>query len=202
MLMATPVRRRPRLGRWFAGAAVLFALLAGGAAAGAWQADYRGYIVHTGSMSPSIPSGDLVLTRVASTYAVGDVITFEHGAGPQDLVTHRIIRITGAGISTKGDGNRTADVCTIAPDQAHGVVVAHLHDAGYVAYFFHQPSGVVDLLTSALGVLLLWGLFFPPTTRPSPHAGAWRGSFVPVRQPVRQPGGAEAPCVPVSSPAG
>ena len=101
MFMASAPRPTGRWRRWSAWCGVLAAVLLLGTCAFAWHQGYRGYIVHTGSMAPMIPSGDLVLDRSGTSYAAGDVVTFEHGAGPGDLVTHRITRVTAQGIETK-----------------------------------------------------------------------------------------------------
>ncbi|HUX70320.1 MAG TPA: S26 family signal peptidase, partial [Cellulomonadaceae bacterium] len=76
------------LGRLFASLAIAVALgLAVGAAA-AWHDGYRLYAVRTGSMTPTYPTGALVVDAPGSsvTPAVGDVITFRVASG---LVTHR-----------------------------------------------------------------------------------------------------------------
>ncbi|RLV49614.1 signal peptidase I [Nocardioides mangrovicus] len=140
-----------------------------------WHAGYRPYIVHTGSMTPTYRSGDLVLIKRHEAYAVGSVITFSHGEGDDDLVTHRIVKVTAAGISTKGDANATDDAWTIAPDQVRGVAVGSLPAMGYVARFLQVPAGIGALLTSVLSALLLWGLFFPaPAPVRAPRARARR----------------------------
>ena len=144
-------------------AAVVTVFLLGLVVAGglAWHAGYRVYAVQTGSMVPTFQPGDLVVDRATdSGYRPGDVITFRHSSGP-DLVTHRLTKITAQGIHTKGDGNRTADVWNIRPDQVEGVGVTHLAHLGYVLVFLKQPSGVLGVMTSALSVVLLWGICFP-----------------------------------------
>ena len=67
---------------------------------------YRVYVVHTGSMIPTIPPESVVVVREGE-YHVGEVISFvEHG----NVVSHRLMAIHPNGtITTKGDGNRTAD---------------------------------------------------------------------------------------------
>lgn len=148
------------------------------------RSGYGLYIVHTGSMTPTYRSGDLVVERSGLPYGRGDVITFEHGAGPLDLVTHRVVSVGDKGIETKGDGNTTEDSWVIAPDQVHGTVLGGMSRMGYVAYFLQQPAGVGSVMTLALSVFLLWGLFFP-TRR---EAGA-RDAGPVVRIPRQRRGG-------------
>ncbi len=133
-----------------------------------WQQGYRAYVIHTGSMTPTLVPGDLIIDRPASPdrFQPGDIITFRHSAGP-DLVTHRITSVTETGIHTKGDGNRTADVWTIPPHMVQGVEQTRLPLLGYLAVYFKQPTGVASLATSMLGLFLLWRLFFPPEELPA-----------------------------------
>lgn len=152
-----------------AGAALLLLLLVVAGVVVLARQGYGLYIVHTGSMDPTYSSGDLIVERSGLSYGPGDVITFEHGAGPQDLVTHRITDVTSAGISTKGDGNPAADVWSIRPDQVHGTAVAGLRNAGYVAYFLKQPAGVGSVMTGLLSLILLWRIFFPDESSEEVH---------------------------------
>jgi signal peptidase len=178
--------KAPRPSRWRRWCGVVAALLLAatvGAFALTWHQGYRAYIVHTGSMAPTFPSGDLVIDRGGASYARGDVITFEHGAGPGDLVTHRITRITARGIETKGDANATGDAWTIRPDQVHGVLVTSLPNLGYAAYFLQVRAGVGALMCCALALLLLWGLFFPGQPEPAPQ----RTTAAPGRPRWRRP---------------
>ncbi|MCR6491870.1 signal peptidase I [Cellulomonas sp. P24] len=139
--------------------AVVLGLAVG--AAVAWHDGYRIYAVRTGSMTPTYPTGALVLDAPASSGApaVGDVITFRVGSG---LVTHRVQAVSAAGYTTKGDANPTPDAWTITRSHVVGRVVAGTPDLGYVLVFFHQPTGALTVITSLLAVSLLWGLFFPP----------------------------------------
>lgn len=129
-----------------------------------WHDGYRAYVVHTGSMQPNYKSGSLVIDKPASGhYLAGEVITFRHSELTTDVVTHRITDITPTGIiHTKGDGNGTADVWDIRPDQVRGEVVDGIPYAGYVVVFLQQPAGIAAVMTAVLAMLLLWGLFFTP----------------------------------------
>lgn len=141
--------------------AVLGVLVAGLAF---WQAGYRPYVVHTGSMVPTYRPGDLVIDRPADALRPGQVITFRHSSDPNDLVTHRITEVTATGeIHTKGDANRTADSWSLRPALVVGTVATAVPKLGYLIVFLQQPTGVAALLVAAVGLYLLWGLFFPPS---------------------------------------
>ena len=81
-------------------AVTVLALYLGGAV------PYRVYVIHTGSMSPAIPSRSAVVVR-DGRYHVGQVVTFhENGT----LVTHRLVAIHPDGtVDTKGDADRSID---------------------------------------------------------------------------------------------
>lgn len=122
---------------------------------------YRAYVVHTGSMSPAYRPGDLVIDRPASpSYRPGDVITFRHSDRTTDVVTHRVVSISAAGITTKGDANATPDAWTIRPSQVQGRTVLSVPYFGYVAVYFKQPAGVASVVTTVASLMLLWSLFF------------------------------------------
>ena len=145
-------------------AGLLCAVAAGGFLA--WHSGYRLYIVHTGSMAPTLRAGDVVLDGPTSgAYGPGDIITFRHSSLSTDLVTHRITDIQSGKIHTKGDANRTADVWDIRPDQVQGVVVQRLPRFGYLIVFLRQPTGIASLLILGVAVMLLWGLLNPSTAK-------------------------------------
>jgi signal peptidase len=148
------------LGRLLAGLAIAVALGLAVGAAVAWHDGYRMYAVRTGSMTPTYPTGALVIDAPASsaTPAVGDVITFRIASG---LVTHRIHGISSAGYTTKGDANPTPDAWTVPRTSVVGHVIAGAPDVGYLLVFFQQPTGAATVVTSLLALSLLWGLFFP-----------------------------------------
>jgi signal peptidase len=88
------------------------------------------------------------------------VITFRHSDRAADLVTHRVVSVNAAGITTKGDANATPDAWTIRPNQVQGRTVLGVPYLGYVAVYFKQPAGVASAATTVACVMLLWGLFF------------------------------------------
>lgn len=151
-----------RIRSWIAwGLLIALALGIGGTIFGFHAAGYRWYIVQTGSMSPTIPAGDLVVDRPpGDPLKPGNVITFRHGNG-QELVTHRITDITADGIHTKGDANRSEDVWTVPQEMVVGVVSFHIPRGGYVVAFLSQPAGFGSVIIAIFGLGLLWRLFFP-----------------------------------------
>lgn len=144
-------------------AILLFNVVAVGAIV--WRnGGYRAYIVHTGSMMPTLNPGGLVIDRPAPTadqLHPGEIITFRHSDATTDVVTHRITNLKRGYIHTKGDANRTPDVWNIRPDQVRGSVAQYVPYLGYVVVFFRQKAGIAALMTGILATVMLWGLFFP-----------------------------------------
>ncbi len=128
----------------------------------AWQGGYRLYVVHTGSMTPTLQVGDAVLDGPPkAAYHPGEIITFRHSDLTTDLVTHSVIDVKGGKIHTKGDANRTADVWDIRPNQVQGVVIRRFPRLGYLLIFLRQPWGIASLVLGMLALVLLWRLIFP-----------------------------------------
>jgi signal peptidase I len=143
-----------------------FVALLAGVAAGAlaWHEGYRAYAIRTGSMTPSYPTGALVLDRPATGRlpAVGDVVTFRTGAG---LVTHRVHSVRDDAVETKGDANRTPDAAMVPVTAVTGDVVWGARHLGYVFVFFQQPTGAVSVVLVGLSIWFAWLVFFPAKDR-------------------------------------
>ncbi len=140
-----------------AAVAILMALV--GCGTYAWSNGVRFYAVDSGSMTPTIATGAVVVdipVTQATVYRVGDVVTFH--PTPGYTVTHRIAAIGPAGISTKGDANPSRDVGYIQPDMIVGRVAFSVPYAGYVAVFFQHPLGVVVLLALLFALAAIWEL--------------------------------------------
>ena len=103
---------------------------------------YQVYIVHTGSMTPTIPSRSAVIVK-KGTYRLGQVIAFHEQNG---VVTHRLIkREEGGTLLTKGDANRSADSWTLEPARVIGGVVAAPRMLGYWLQYLKDPAGLASL---------------------------------------------------------
>ncbi len=70
---------------------------------------YKLYSVQSGSMKPTIYTGDLIIIQSESDNNVGDVITFNTGQEAVPI-THRIIEKNDNIYTTKGDFNSFADL--------------------------------------------------------------------------------------------
>lgn len=67
---------------------------------------YSIFSTETGSMSPTIKKGDIVIVKIGEQVNVEDIITYKKNNA---FITHRIIEIDGDSIIAKGDNNNTQD---------------------------------------------------------------------------------------------
>ena len=117
---------------------------------------YKIYVVHTGSMIPTIPPKSAVIVK-EGVYHVGQVISFHTLNG---VVTHRVVKRNPDGtLVTKGDGNRTVDPgAPLQPTQVIGGVVAAPRLVGYLLWYLRKPAGLASVTLTILCVWLMWSL--------------------------------------------
>ncbi len=93
------------------------------------------FIVLSGSMEPSIPTGSLVFTFRDEQILTGDILTFQK----QDtIITHRVVGETQDGYITKGDANALADAGAVSMMQIIGKVFFHIPYLGYLISFLQS----------------------------------------------------------------
>jgi len=108
--------------------------------------NYSLKMVLSGSMSPTIKTGSIVVVKPVSSYNIGDVITFKKGQGEKNILTHRIIGQTEQGFITQGDANNVADANPVKKEQILGKVVFNIPFAGYIANFARSKFGFILLI--------------------------------------------------------
>lgn len=113
-------------------------------------------VVVTGSMSPAIEPGDLVVCRRAADYAVGDVIMFRSGVA---IVTHRIVGGTAEGFTTRGDANNVADTDPVPRGAVVGKVVFTVPKLGIFIEKLRTPLGMTALVLVGFALIELPRLF-------------------------------------------
>lgn len=64
------------------------------------------FTVMSGSMEPALNVEDSIIVKQSSNYEVGDIVTYKH---EKSYVTHRIVKIDGNKVITKGDANTDED---------------------------------------------------------------------------------------------
>lgn len=142
------------------------------------------YVVQTGSMSPTLEPGTLVVVkpRPAHELRIGDVVTYQLVSGRPATATHRVVEI-GAGLDgelrfrTQGDANSAADAAWVRPAQLRGVVWYHLPWVGRISV------ALDPIRHQGLERVVGWSLVLVGA---SMVVGALRGR--PGRGPGRRPG--------------
>jgi signal peptidase len=85
---------------------------------------WKPQVVLTGSMSPRIHPGDLVLAApvVAGSVRPGQVVLFRDPVHPGRTVVHRLVRFDGDGnLITRGDANAVEDSTPVSPGAVLGL---------------------------------------------------------------------------------
>ena len=94
---------------------------------------FKSTAVITGSMSPAINEGDVVVTKIVplEELAVGDVIKYHRNG--IDII-HRIMAIKAGGegilFTTKGDANESIDIPGPSPQEIQGKVIRKIPKIG------------------------------------------------------------------------
>jgi len=109
---------------------------------------YKSFVVQSGSMEPTIMTGDIIVIHDQRNYVLRDVVTFKDA--DNRIVTHRIAEINQedgvAKISTKGDANRSEDFDSITYDRILGKVVFVMPKLGYWVAFSKSLPGLIILI--------------------------------------------------------
>jgi signal peptidase I len=85
---------------------------------------WRPYVVQSGSMTPRIHVGDVILAAPVAIHELkpGQVIVFDDPDRPGRVLSHRIVRIDPNGsFVTNGDANPTADAIPVPPSNIRGL---------------------------------------------------------------------------------
>ena len=83
-------------------------------------AGFKILYVQTGSMSPTVEPGDIIIIKSSKRYNIGEIITYEEEG---QLITHRIIEELENGYYTKGDANNAKDDIVVQENQIKGKVI-------------------------------------------------------------------------------
>ena len=67
---------------------------------------YTFFEVATGSMSPTLEIGDVVIVKITKEIEQNDIIVYIDG---ENIITHRLIEINDDGLIAKGDANNSED---------------------------------------------------------------------------------------------
>jgi len=151
--------RRLRMLVLWVGLGLLFGTLL--AAVAPQLAGFRSFTVRSGSMTPAIETGDVVVTKPISPLAarVGDVVTFVDPEGTGRLFSHRVQSVRPVGDSvafvTRGDANTSVERWRVPADGSVGRVAYRIPKIGYgLSWIDGGPARLALIAIPAL--LLLW----------------------------------------------
>ena len=107
---------------------------------------YTAFSVVTGSMSPTLEIGDVIIVNIDNNVKKDDIITYYKD---DNFITHRVIEVRGKEIITRGDSNNSSD-SPITKDMIIGKVV----------HTFSKASSFIDiLLTPKIFISIVITLF-------------------------------------------
>lgn len=113
------------------------------------------YTVQSGSMTPAVPAGSLVISKPADGYYVGDVIVFKAEKdrlikNPKSTTTHRVFEVKETGVGTeyvtKGDANNAPDSQIVAKELVLGKTIFSIPLLGYPVSFAKTREGLIILI--------------------------------------------------------
>ncbi len=118
------------------------------------------YTVLTGSMSPGIQPGDLVVVKpvAADQVAIGSVVTYQLVSGQSEVVTHRVVGISigtdgSQRFVTQGDANNAPDAEPVRPVQLRGVLWYTVPLLGYLNMVINGQLHMVLLVLAVTALL-------------------------------------------------
>lgn len=115
----------------------------------------RPFVVVSGSMEPAIQTGSISWVNLradADHLKQGDILAFERNDG--ELVLHRIVRRTEAGMVTMGDANQVPDAALVRAHQIKGKVLFSVPYVGK-AFMKNAEEFAVFFLTGSLILFIL-----------------------------------------------
>ncbi len=110
-------------------------------------------LVLTDSMTPTLETNDFVIIKKAKDVSVGDIVVYKEKDSSIEVI-HRVIKIDGEKITTKGDANNKEDN-PIDKSQIKGVYVTKLRLWGRVISFILKPLNFSIIITIICAFLLI-----------------------------------------------
>ena len=112
---------------------------------------YSIFSAETGSMSPTMEKGDIVIIKIGDEIRENDIITYQKD---NVLVTHRIININENTVITKGDYNNTDDE-PINKNQIIGKEVFIINNVEVWKKVFSDINVVIPIVITVILFILL-----------------------------------------------
>ena len=121
----------------------------------------RPLVVLSGSMEPTLGTGDVSVVRTIAPLDArpGDVVTFRDPDDAERLITHRVREMRAQGASvvfrTRGDANTASERWQVASSAEIGRVVYRIPELGWALMYARSKGLFVLLLGGALALLLV-----------------------------------------------
>jgi signal peptidase I len=129
---------------------------------------FESFYVRSGSMSPTVPVGALVIaTRApAAQLGRGDVIVFQRPGRPGTMIVHRIYAVVqtpaGRAFMTKGDANQGPDDWVVAATGDGWRAEYSMARAGFMVGWLHAALsrrgwlGAFAILAAVCALITIW----------------------------------------------
>ena len=118
---------------------------------------YTFFEVATGSMANTINIGDIVVVKVNEEFKENDIIVYKE---ENSFITHRVIKIDGQDLITRGDANNSEDK-PIKSSQILGKVIYTIPKIGIWRKILASP----EILGMIIVVIILLGIIFMYTSK-------------------------------------
>lgn len=112
---------------------------------------YSIFSTETGSMSPTMEIGDVVIVKIGEQVQEKDIITYKKD---NSFITHRIIKIEGNSIIAKGDNNNTQDE-EITQDAVVGKVVFIINNVEIWKNVFSDINVIIPIIITVILLVIL-----------------------------------------------
>lgn len=112
---------------------------------------YSIFSTETGSMSPTMEIGDVVIVKIGEQVQEKDIITYKKD---NSFITHRIVKIEGNSIIAKGDNNNTQDE-EITQDAVVGKVVFVINNIEIWKNVFSDMNVIIPIIITLILFVIL-----------------------------------------------
>jgi len=135
----------------------------------------RSFTVRSGSMTPAIETGDVLVTEPISPLAakVGDIVTFRDPEGSGKLFSHRVQSVRPAGddvhFVTRGDANTATEHWNVPAGGSVGKVVYRIPKIGYALVWTGTIPARIALIAIPALLLCCTGLARIWRSEPEPE---------------------------------
>lgn len=122
---------------------------------------YSIFSTETGSMSPTMEIGDVVIVKIGEQVQEKDIITYKKD---NLFITHRIVKIEGNSIIAKGDNNNTQDE-EITQDAVVGKVVFIINNVEIWKNVFSDMNVIIPIIITLILFVIL--VFYKEKNEPN-----------------------------------